>query len=92
MLNLFLLAGQSNGLTTDPNFGVIACNNAGNNLPELTLSIDKQYFDTNLNWLTSQAGFKCSIHELSLESKDVVAPAICSLQLFSKPILVYINR
>ena len=79
MLNLLLLAGRSNGLTTDPNFGVIACNNADNNLPELTLSINKQYFDTNLSWLTSQAGFE-SIEKLSLESEDVVALAICSLQ------------
>ena len=65
MLNLLLLAGRSNGLTTDPNFGVIACNNANNNLPELTLSINKQYFDTNLSWLTSQAGFKMNTEIVS---------------------------
>ena len=58
MFNLLLLAGRSQGLTTNPNFDVISCNNADNNLPELTLSIKKDYFDTNLNWLASQAGFK----------------------------------
>ena len=58
MFNLLLLAGQSSGLTTNPNFDVIACNNADTNLPELTLSIKKDYLDTNLNWLASQVGFK----------------------------------
>ena len=58
MFNLLLLAGRSQGLTTNPNFDVISCNNADNNLPELTLSIKKDYFDTNLNWLASQAGFE----------------------------------
>ena len=62
MLSLLLLAGRSNSLTTDPNFDVISCNNADSNLPELTLSIKQQYLDTNLSWLTTQAGFfkRCS--------------------------------
>ena len=55
MLNLLLLAGRSSGLTTNPNFDVIACNNADTKLPELTLAIKKDYLDTNLNWLSSQA-------------------------------------
>ena len=58
MFNLLLLAGQSNGLTTNPNFDVISCNNADTKLPELTLSIKKDYLDTNLNWLASQVGFQ----------------------------------
>ena len=58
MLNLLLLAGRSRGLTTNPNFDVIACNNADTNLPELTLSIKKDYLDTNLSWLSSQAGIE----------------------------------
>ena len=58
MLNLLLLASQSNGLTTNPNFDVISCNNAVNNSPELTLSIKKDYLDTNLSWLASKAGFE----------------------------------
>ena len=57
MLNLLLLAGRSHSLTTDPNFDVISCNNADNNLPELTLSIKQEYLDANLSWLTSQVGF-----------------------------------
>ena len=57
MLNLLLLTGRSNGLTTNPNFDVISCNNADNYSPELTLSIKKDYLDTNLSWLASQAGF-----------------------------------
>lgn len=57
MLNLLLLAGRSHSLTTDPNFDVISCNNAENNLPELTLSIKQVYLDTNLSWLANQAGF-----------------------------------
>ena len=58
MLNLLLLAGRSHGLTTDPNFDVISCNNADSNLPELTLSIKKEYLNTNLDWLKTQLGFR----------------------------------
>ena len=57
MFNLLLLAGQSHGLQTDPNFDVISCNNADNNLPELTLSIKQEYLNTNLSWLANQEGF-----------------------------------
>ena len=60
MFNLLLLAGRSHGMTTDPNFDVIACNNADTNSPELTLSITKLYFDTNLSWLASQVGSQIS--------------------------------
>ena len=58
MFNLLLLAGRSNGLTTNPNFDVISCNNAETNLPELTLSIKKDYLNENLSWLASKAGFE----------------------------------
>ena len=56
------MAGRSHSLTTDPNFDVISCNNEDSNLPELTLSIKQEYLDTNLSWLTTQAGFlkRCS--------------------------------
>ena len=57
MFNLLLLAGRSYSLTTDPNFDVISCNNEDSNLPELTLSIKKEYLDTYLSWLTTQVGF-----------------------------------
>ena len=57
MFNLLLLAGRSNSLTTDPNFDVISCNNEDSNLPELTLSIKKEYLNTYLSWLTIQVGF-----------------------------------
>ena len=57
MFNLLLLAGRSSSLTTNPNFDVIGCNNADTKSPELTLSIKKDYLETNLNWLSSQAGF-----------------------------------
>ena len=40
-----------NGLTADPNFEVVGCNGA-NNIPELTLRIKKDYFETNLSWQT----------------------------------------
>ena len=58
MLNLLLLAGRSHSLTTDPNFDVISCNNADSNLPELTLSIKKEYLNTNLDWLKTHLGFR----------------------------------
>ena len=58
MLNLLLLAGRSHSLTTDPNFDVISCNNADSNLPELTLSIKKEYLNTNLDWFKTQLGFR----------------------------------
>ena len=58
MFNLLLLASRSNGLTTNPNFDVTGCNNADTKLPELTLSIKKDYLETNLNWLSFQVGFE----------------------------------
>ena len=62
MFNLLLLAGQSHSLTTDPNFDVISCNNADNNLPELTLSIKQEYLDNNLSWLANQEGFLIPVY------------------------------
>ena len=70
MFNLLLLAGRSRGLTTNPNFDVISCNNANTNSPELTLSITKNYLDTNLSWLTSQVNFQLSeIESIYIDDK-----------------------
>ena len=38
-------------LTADPNFEVVGCNGA-DNIPELTLRIKKNYFESNLSWQT----------------------------------------
>ena len=62
MFNLLLLAGRSHSLTTDPSLDVISCNNVDSNLPELTLSIKREYLDTKLSWLATQAGFLFVAH------------------------------
>ena len=69
MFNLLLLAGQSHSLTTDPNFDVISCNNADNNLPELTLSIKQEYLNTNLSWLANQEGFFIPVYRPCLPKR-----------------------
>ena len=38
----------TNGLATDPNFEVTTCND-DQNIPEMTLRIDKNYFEDNLS-------------------------------------------
>ena len=79
MFNLLLLAGRSHSLTTDPNLDVISCNNVDSNLPELTLSIKKEYLDTNLNWLATQAGLPFVAHNQRWTMSCKVQP------LFSSP-------
>ena len=71
MFNLLLLAGRSDSLTTDPNFDVLACNNADTNSPELTLSITKTYMDTHLSWLAAQVRYQISNSGQSFSSKKV---------------------
>ena len=53
MFDLFLLlmCRIANGLRTDPNFAVTACNNA-ENVPEMTLRIKSNYFNDYLSWHT----------------------------------------
>ena len=58
MRNSFLLAGVTYGLTTDPNFEVIRCNNEATNEPELTLKISPTYFNSKLSWLLDEEYFK----------------------------------
>ena len=54
-----------NGLRTDTNFAVTACNNA-ENIPEMTLRIKTSYFDDNLSW---QTGFMLTDDETAYERK-----------------------
>ena len=56
---------QTNGLTTDPNFEVTTCND-DQNIPEMTLRIDKNYFVDNLSW---QSGFTLTDDETAYEKK-----------------------
>ena len=67
MIDLFLLfmCRIANGLRTDPNFAVTACNNA-ENVPEMTLRIKSNYFVDNLSW---QTGFMLTDDETAFERK-----------------------
>ena len=66
MLDLFLLLiCQVHSLTTDPNFEVTTCND-DQNVPEMTLRIDKNYFVDNLSW---QPGFTLTDDETAYEKK-----------------------
>ena len=66
MLDLFLLLmRQFHSLTTDPNFKVPTCND-DQNVPEMTLRIDKNYFVDNLSW---QSGFTLTDDDTAYEKK-----------------------
>ena len=66
MLDLFLLLMcQVHSLTTDPNFKVTTCND-DQNVPEMTLRIDKNYFVDNLSW---QPDFILTDDETAYEKK-----------------------
>ena len=67
MFDLFLLlmCRIANGLRTDTNFAVTACNNA-DNVPEMTLRIKSNYFVDNLSW---QTGFMLTDDETAYERK-----------------------
>ena len=56
---------QTYGLTTDANFEVTTCND-DQNIPEMTLRIDKKYFVDNLSW---QSGFTLTDDETAYEKK-----------------------
>ena len=66
MLELFLLlVRQAFSLTTDPSFEITTCNN-DQNVPEMTLRIEKNYFVDNLSW---QSGFTLTDDENAYEKK-----------------------
>ena len=54
-----LLAAPCYGLIPDDNFTVTKCNN-DDGQPELTFTVNEQYFEENLAWLTDQVDFKTS--------------------------------
>ena len=60
MLALFLLAIQCHGLIEDSRFKVIKCS-TDDGQPELTFTIDKEYFEQNLLWQADQEYFKVTI-------------------------------
>ena len=57
MLGLLLLAIQCHGLVEDSRFKVIKCS-TDDGQPELTFTIDKEYFEQNLLWQADQEYFK----------------------------------
>ena len=57
MLALFLLAIQCHGLVEDSRFKVTKCS-TDDGQPELTFTIDKEYFEQNLSWQADQEGFE----------------------------------
>ena len=66
MHELFLLLMcPAYALTTDSNFSVTGCNDA-DNIPEMTLRIQKQYFVDNLSW---QSGFTLTDDDTAYEKK-----------------------
>ena len=56
MLQLVLLAVSCYSLIEDTNFSVTKCNN-DDGQPELTFTVNSQYFEENLSWLTDQVHF-----------------------------------
>ena len=63
MLALVLLAIQCHGLIEDSRFKVIKCS-TDDGQPELTFTIDKEYFEQNLSWQADQDFFKVPIRIL----------------------------
>ena len=57
MLALFLLAIQCHGLVEDSRFKVTKCS-TDDGQPELTFTIEKEYFEENLSWQADQEGFE----------------------------------
>ena len=53
-------------LITDDNFNVISCNDAAGR-PELKFTVDRDFFNQNLNWQTDQVGFLKFITDYSVE-------------------------
>ena len=63
MLALVLLAIQCHGLVEDSRFKVIQCS-TDDGQPELTFTIDKEYFEQNLLWKADQEYSKITIRIL----------------------------
>ena len=57
MLALFLLAIQCHCLVEDSRFKVTKCITVDGQ-PELTFTINKEYFEENLSWQADQEGFE----------------------------------
>ena len=68
MFYLVLLAVPGYGLIEDANFSVTKCNNE-NGQPELTFTIDAQYFEDNLSWQADQVDFK--MHQIIKVTKII---------------------
>ena len=60
MFNVVLLAVPCFGLIEDDNFSVTKCNN-DNGQPELTFTVNSQYFEDNLSWQADQVDFKTTL-------------------------------
>ena len=63
MLALLFLVIQCHGLVEDSRFKVTKCS-ADDGKPELTFTIDKEYFEQNLSWQADQDFFKDPIRIL----------------------------
>ena len=63
MLALLFLVIQCHGLVEDSRFKVTKCS-ADDGKPELTFTIDKEYFEQNLSWQADQEYFKITIRIL----------------------------
>ena len=63
MLALVLLAIQCHGLVEDSRFKVTKCS-TDDGQPELTFTIDKEYFEQNLSWQADQDFLKVPIRIL----------------------------
>ena len=53
-------------LINDDNFNVISCNDAAGR-PELKFTVDRDFFNQNLNWQADQVGFLKFITDYSVE-------------------------
>ena len=58
MIFLVLLAVLCYGLIEDDKFTVTKCNNDDDDRPELTFTIDEDYFNLNLFWQADQVDFE----------------------------------
>ena len=60
MIIWVLLAVYCSGLIEDDKFTVTKCNN-DDDRPELTFTIDKDYFNLNLFWQADQVNFEITL-------------------------------
>ena len=73
MIFLVLLAVLCYGLIEDDKFTVTKCNN-DDGQPELTFTIDEDYFNLNLFWQADQVDFEINF-EVNLNSKHYFQPS-----------------